>query len=356
MGQIYYKYYNGTGWSSEFPLPPASVSNLGQRSPSIIQTRDGKIRILWSSNDTSNLDLYYTTTNGTVATLPSTGIPAASWTPKTGFPFSTTEDDDHPAILQSRDGTYWVFFQRSILSPPSEFIFYATATDPNGAIWSTANQLTTGEDTSPTAVQNSDKRVWVFWNSLISSGLQILSSSSNPITGVNDVGVRSLSATPSLVRSNYPVNMTTVVSNYGDSVESARLSLLANNTSNVLKVWNLTLNPGQSQTLYFNWTSAQPWGRYTIVATLTSISPAENFAANQGDESLALYPLRVSPPGDANGDGKVDILDLALVAICYGQTPTPGTMCNRYVDVDNDGKPIGVLDLALVAINYGKSV
>jgi hypothetical protein len=52
----------------------------------------------------------------------------------------------------------------------------------------------------------------------------------------------------------------------------------------------------------------------------------------------------------------VNILDLALVAICYGQTPTPGTMCNQYVDVDNDWKTIGVLDLALTAINFGKSV
>ena len=357
LSQVYYKYYNGTGWSSEFPLPPASVSNLGQKSPSITQTRDGKIRIFWSSNDTTNLNLYYTTTNGTVTTLPSTGIPAGSWTPKTGFLFSTTNDDDHPVTLQARDGTYWVFFQRSTVSPPSEYIFYATATDPNGASWSPATQLTTGEDTGPAAVQNSDRRIWVFWNSLISSSLEILFSSSNPISGVNDVGVRFLSATPGLVRSNYPVNITTIVSNYGDSLETARLTLVANNTSNVLKAWNLTLTPGQSQTLYFNWTSAQPWGRYTILATLTNISPAENFAGNQGDESLALYPLRVSPPGDANGDGKINILDLALVAICYGQMPTPGTMCDQYVDVDNDpGKPIGVLDLALVAINYGKSV
>jgi hypothetical protein len=358
LSQVFYKYNNGTGWSSEFPLPPASVSNLGQKSPSITQTRDGKIRVFWSSNDTKNLNLYYTTTNGTVTTLPSTGIPASSWTPKTGFPFSSAEDDDHPAFVQARDGTYWVFFQRSILSPPSEYIFYATATDPNGVSWSLATQLTTGEDTIPTAVQNSDRRIWVFWNTLISSGLQIVStSSSTPITAVNDVGVRSLSATPGLVRSTYPVNITTMISNYGDSVESAKLTIIANNTSNVLKAWNLTLTSGQTQTIYFNWTSAQPWGRYTIVASLTNISPAENFAANQGDESLALYPLRVSPPGDANGDGKVNILDLALVAICYGKIPTPGTMCNQYVDVDNDPwNPIGVLDLALVAINYGKSV
>jgi hypothetical protein len=353
---IYYKYYNGTGWSSDFALPPASVSSLGQKSPSITQTRDGKMRVLWSSNDTTNLNLYYTTTNGTATTLPMTGSPVA-WTPKTGFPFSGSDDDDHPTLLQSRDGVYWIFFQRSIVSPPSEFVYYATATDPGGVSWSSATQLTNGEDTSPAAVQNSDKRIWVFWNSLISAGLEVLfSAMTNPITGVNDIGVRSLSASPNLIRSNYPVNMTTIVSNYGDSVESAKLSLIANSTSNVLKNWNLTLAPGQSQTLYFNWTNAQPWGRYTIVATLTNISPAENFAANQGDESLALYPLRVSPPGDATGDGTINILDLALVAICYGSIPTPGTMCNQYVDVDNDGKPIGVLDLALVAINYGKSV
>src|SRR5439155_1396612 len=123
---IYFKMWNGTAWSVKQSVTTGS-SNDAQSF--ITQLVNQTMMILWSSNDTTNLNLYYTTTHGTVTTLPSTGTPACSWTPKTGFLFSTSNDDDHPVILQARDGTYWVFFQRSTVSPPSEYIFYATATD-----------------------------------------------------------------------------------------------------------------------------------------------------------------------------------------------------------------------------------
>ena len=353
--QIYYKYYNGTAWSPDFPAPPASISNIDQASPYITQTKDGYIRLVWADNSTINFNLFYTSTNDTMTTLPSTGVPVGSWLAKTGFPFSGTNDDDHPVLVQSRDGACWIFFQRSIVTPPAENLYFAStpATSPNCVGWSGATQLTSGQDSGPAALQNSDHNIWVFYNSLLASGYQILyEKTSTPITGVNDVGVRSLSATPSLVRSSYPVNITTLVSNFGDSSETATLTLLANTTS--MNTWSLNLRPGQSQTLYFNWTSAQPWGRYRITAGLISISPSENLA-NQGDDSLAFGPLRVSPPGDVNGDGAVNILDLALIAFCFNQTPLPGTTCNQYVDVNHDGK-INILDLAQAAFYYNKKV
>jgi hypothetical protein len=257
-------------------------------------------------------------------------------------------------MVQSRDGTYWIFFQRSILSPLAENIYYSTATDATGAVWSNATAMTSGEDSTPTAVQNSDHKVWVFWNSLVSSTLQIFYANSAAIQPVNDIGIHVLSVTPRLIRSGYPVNITSIVTNHGDSTESATLTLVANTTSNVLKTWTLNIAPGLSQTFYFNWTNPA-WGRYTILASLTNVSPVENIV-NQKDNSLAFGPLRVSPPGDANGDGQVNILDLALIAFCWNQTPTPGTTCNQYVDVNNDKQPIGILDLALAAFYFGKSV
>jgi hypothetical protein len=355
LSQIWYKYYNGTSWSSDFLLTPSSSPGVGAKSPFIAQTKDGLIRLLWSDNSTSNLNLFYTTTNGTVTSVPTGGI--SSWPNKIAFPaFSGSNDDDHPVMVQSRDGTYWIFFQRSILSPNSENIYFSTATDSAGAIWSNATQIPSSsiEDSIPTAVQNSDHKVWIFWNSLVSSALQIYASSTGAISSVNDIGLRVLNVTPRLIRSGYPVNITSVVTNYGDSTESATLILVANTTSNVLKTWTLSIAPGLSQTFYFNWTNPA-WGRYTILASLTTVSPVENIV-NQKDDSLAFGPLRVSPPGDANGDGQVNILDLALIAFCWNQTPTPGTMCNQYVDVDNDGKPIGILDLAQAAFYFGKSV
>ena len=351
ISQIFYKYFNGTTWSADFGLPPASLVNLSQRSPYVTQTKDGKIRFVWASNDTSNLNLYYTTTNGTVTTLPTTGLPSGSWTAKTSLPFASSgNDDDHPSFVQSRDGVYWIFFQRSILNPPAEYIYYASSLD--GVTWpSSATQLSTVEDSSPTAIQSSDQKIWVFWNSLVSSNLDVVFTNSTPISNIADLGVRAIAA-PTLARSTYPLNITTVVTNFGDFAESAQLTLRANST--ILNTWSINLATGQTSSLFYNWTNPQPWGRYTVTATLTGISPVEN-AINQGDDSLAIGPLKLSPPGDVNLDGQVNILDLASIAFCFGQTVQPSGPCNQYADPNHDGK-IDILDLALTAFYFNKSV
>src|SRR5207237_9532612 len=115
--QIYYKYCNGTAWSPDFPAPPASISNVDQASPYITQTKDGYIRLVWADNSTINFNLFYTSTNDTMTTLPSTGVPVGSWLAKTGFPFSGTNDHDHPLLFPSRDGACCTSIPQSILTP-----------------------------------------------------------------------------------------------------------------------------------------------------------------------------------------------------------------------------------------------
>jgi len=59
--------------------------------------------------------------------------------------------------------------------------------------------------------------------------------------------------------------------------------------------------------------------------------------------------IRVRMPGDVNSDGKVDIFDVVLVAVRYGESnPEP------YYDINEDGK-IDILDIVSVAVNYGKT-
>ena len=53
--------------------------------------------------------------------------------------------------------------------------------------------------------------------------------------------------------------------------------------------------------------------------------------------------------GDANRDGKIDVVDLGMLAAAYG----PGEPYDRDVDFNND-LTIGVGDLALLAANYGR--
>jgi uncharacterized protein (DUF2141 family) len=56
--------------------------------------------------------------------------------------------------------------------------------------------------------------------------------------------------------------------------------------------------------------------------------------------------------GDVNGDGKVDMKDIAIVAAAFGSTPSSPRWDPR-ADVNGDGK-VNMLDVAIVASNFGK--
>jgi PKD repeat protein len=53
--------------------------------------------------------------------------------------------------------------------------------------------------------------------------------------------------------------------------------------------------------------------------------------------------------GDANGDGKVNILDAALVGLKWNSNPT-----DPCADLNNDGK-VNILDASIIGLNWGKS-
>lgn len=57
---------------------------------------------------------------------------------------------------------------------------------------------------------------------------------------------------------------------------------------------------------------------------------------------------------DVDGDHRVDIVDLATVAIAYGSTPVSANW-NSAADINNDGR-VNILDLAFVAFYYGTTL
>jgi hypothetical protein len=56
--------------------------------------------------------------------------------------------------------------------------------------------------------------------------------------------------------------------------------------------------------------------------------------------------------GDVNGDGVVDMTDIALVAAAFGSNPASPNW-NPYADINHDGV-VDILDVALVASNFGQ--
>jgi hypothetical protein len=144
--------------------------------------------------------------------------------------------------------------------------------------------------------------------------------------------------------------MTVTAVNYGDYVETPTLTFKMNSTT--IDTVGLTLAPGQAQAVQFIWQSNYPtWGRYTLTASVTGV--VEN-SINQGDDAQTTSLVRVSPPGDVNRDGTVNISDLAIIALAYHSTPSSPNW-NPAADVDRDGR-IDISDLSICALYYHKTV
>ena len=69
---------------------------------------------------------------------------------------------------------------------------------------------------------------------------------------------------------------------------------------------------------------------------------------------MALRPVLGTLVGDVNGDGKVNIEDVAIVAKHFGTTPSSPTW-NPACDLDNNGK-VDIADVAIVAQAFGQHV
>lgn len=63
---------------------------------------------------------------------------------------------------------------------------------------------------------------------------------------------------------------------------------------------------------------------------------------------------RAALPGDVNGDGHVDLVDLVLVAAAFGSMP--GALnWNPDADLNRDGM-VNIFDLVKVGLNYGPRI
>src|SRR6266567_2749295 len=369
-GSNRYKYFNGTTWSADFPLPQASNIVIGGRhqvetTPSIIQTKDGRIWIAWTSNETGDgtFDIFYTTTDGTVYNLPSSGIAASSWSSRIDLCCSdTSADDDHPAILQARNGTVMAFWERCAGSNCLNDIYFQSSSN-NGATWTAKTAIpaaaTSADERFPVAAQMADKRIWLFWQNQGSLSTQLWYTTSDQVTNVHDVGITSLAAYPTLVRSgpqwdnSGSANVTVAVRNFGDYSQNTTLTIMLNSTVlSTIPVINLGVN--QTRLVQFTWQSSLGfWGRYAISANLQPIA-GEDSNIFKADYNWSGGIERVSPPGDVDFNGCVNILDAALLAFSYGSSagPPPSSLWNPKADINHDGV-ISILDAALLAFYFG---
>jgi hypothetical protein len=153
---------NGASWSPNPSTQPMRITNDGffDASPSIIQTRDGRIWVAWETiRSSGDCDIYYRIYDGT------------GWLTEQKLPESTIQDDISPSLVGAANGLVWVFWDTGdiIADPPVPNNIYYSYTSDNGFKWerSALLSLPDGDINSSwsSATHTKDSTIWVVWAS-----------------------------------------------------------------------------------------------------------------------------------------------------------------------------------------------
>jgi hypothetical protein len=183
----------------------------------------------------------------------------------------------------------------------------------------------------------------------------------NTFADQSDVAVTETLCPKTIVGQGYSMQIDISLANKALNYETFYVTISANTTT--LKTQTVTLVGSTFKTLTLTWnTTGFAMGSYTISAYAAPV-PGETDTA---DNNFTGGWVRVSIKGDLTGgtpnaydfvpDGKVDILDVAVVAKCFGQKVPPAP-ANCDVSGSTIGVPDGkidITDVATVAQHYGE--
>jgi len=148
----------GYTWSSAYQITTDPYSDS---QPAITRTNDGKVWVVWESNRSGNLDIWYKTS------------PDGGYTWSIASQITTDPDSDsHPAITRTDDGKVWVTWESN---RSGNYDIWCKTIPDGGTTWSSASQITTDpdSDSQPAITQTDDGKVWVVWESWRSGNLDI---------------------------------------------------------------------------------------------------------------------------------------------------------------------------------------
>jgi len=162
----------------------------------------------------------------------------------------------------------------------------------------------------------------------------------------HDVDIVNFACSKTVVGQGFGANLTVTLQNEGNYRETFNVTIY--NTT-LFAFQNVTLTSGNSANTTFTWnTTSVAYGNYTIWANVTLL-PGEKNTANNNSTSRWII---VTIPGDVNGDFKVGLADLVILAQAYGSKPGDPKW-NPNADIDGKGV-VGLTDLVILANHYGQ--
>ena len=189
----------------------------------------------------------------------------------------------------------------------------------------------------------------VLQNTLINvvfQGFSLYSSISyvgHVIVSLHDIGIVDVKSAYTRVYQGYSINVTIIIQNQGNFVESFNVILYANG-SIIENATIANLHPSDQCNLTFTWnTSNVTLGNYTLCGYVAAVEGEVDINDNvYGGPMIEVVLFNV----DFNNDGVVNAFDLRIAAIYFGQ------MGNRSYDLNFDNI-VTLEDLEIIVINYG---
>jgi hypothetical protein len=169
---------------------------------------------------------------------------------------------------------------------------------------------------------------------------------------VHDVAVTAVVPFKTVVGQGYGLNVNVTAANQGAYTETFNVTVYANTT--YVTSQNVTLPSATSTTLALTCnTTGLAYGNYTTSAYAWLASGQTNASNNNYTGGWVI----VSLVGDVYGpngwpDGKVNMLDIGAIARAFGTT-TGNPRYNPNYDINGDGK-IDMKDIAIAAKNFGQ--
>jgi hypothetical protein len=178
--------------------------------------------------------------------------------------------------------------------------------------------------------------------------------------GVHDVAVTNLQRLKTIVGKGYVCKLNVTVQNQGDFTETFNVTVYAGTmppNTQACKTTISNLLKAEVRTVTMVWDTSQwGYGNYTISATADTVSGETDTADNTYNDNW----VKITIPGDTNGDQVVNVLDLILVANHLGHvTPWPHLPYSadwyRCANTDVQGDNVhNVLDLIVCANHLGQ--
>jgi hypothetical protein len=169
-----------------------------------------------------------------------------------------------------------------------------------------------------------------------------------PLTTGHCVAIISVVAAKTVIGQDFNCSLTVCAADNGEYAESFSVTAYANNTA--IGTQEISgLNASCQMVLTFAWnTAGLAYGNYIVSAYAQPVAGQNDTSGND----FTLGTLKVTIPGDINGDFKVNLADLVALAQAYGSKPGNSNW-NANADIDGKGV-VGLSDLVILAQHYGQ--